>query len=82
MTYTGTITIDKLADMINMKPTLGRDPDTTAFKITNHYDDKILPPQTGGDGSHILIFMRELVMSYGWRYGKVKMEMQIGKVLL
>lgn len=42
ITYNGTITLDKMAEKISMQPTLGRSSSNTAFKISNHYDGKIL----------------------------------------
>lgn len=39
LTYEGEITIDKRAEMISMEPTLGRSSSSTAFVISNHYDN-------------------------------------------
>jgi glucan-binding YG repeat protein len=44
LTYKGTITIDKQAEMIGMNPTIGRDSSITAFKISNHYDSGYVEP--------------------------------------
>lgn len=39
LTYNGTITINKRAEMISLEPKLGRSEDNTAFVISNHYDN-------------------------------------------
>lgn len=42
MIYTGSITINKAAEMISMQPTIGRSSSTTAFKISNHYNNSLI----------------------------------------
>jgi glucan-binding YG repeat protein len=42
LTYKGTITVDRKAQMISLEPNIGRSSANTAFKISNYYDSQVI----------------------------------------